>query len=399
MKDHDFEDLIEKLKEDNPLPVVAEAHNVDMHPSGQAFLGKCPFHDDQRPSFSIYLGNKGWRFKCYGASCQKTGDVFDFVGIWEFGDAWTRRGPQFTSAMEALGAQRFEKSRSHNLVLASAPRERPKITPRIKRIWDISLAIYGEVLFSPEYADVLAYLRKRHFTNATLRRYRFGFCPREKSPLLAATKAVGITQQDLLDARILAEGEYGTYEFFRGAEGQSGRIVVADIDHAYAAKYILGRILPWEDPEEVSAKYLGLRDFAKPILGASSLRRSDDPVLLVEGWWNRLTLWQWGYDAIAVSGAQLSPDQKGALARLRRTIVPVRDMDHPDAKGNIPGLIALQAWRDALPGMPEGIELPMEVDGVAIKDVNDLDKDLPAGVGEAIFADLAKRWGVFPKKK
>jgi len=301
--------------------------------------------------------------------------------------------------MEALGSERFEKPLASNLVLAKTPQERPEINSRIKRIWDIALAIYGEVLFRPEHTDVLSYLRKRKYTDATLRRYRFGFCPRENSPLLPAARAVGITEQDLIDARILVEGEYGTYEFFRGAKGQSGRIVCADLDHAFAASYILGRILPWEDPEEVSAKYLGLRDFSKPIMGLSSLRRSDEPVLLVEGWWNRLTLWQWGYDSIAVSGAMLSPDQKDALAKLRRTIIPVRDMDLPDSKGNIPGQIALQAWRDAIPGMSEGIELPMEVDGIPIKDINDLDKDLPEGVGEAIFADLAKKWGVFPKKK
>lgn len=43
--------------------------------AGKDKVGICPFHDDKRPSFTIY--DNGHRFKCF--SCSASGDCIDFV--------------------------------------------------------------------------------------------------------------------------------------------------------------------------------------------------------------------------------------------------------------------------------------------------------------------------------
>lgn len=43
--------------------------------SGQASMGKCPFHSERNPSFSVNRKKKVWH--CF--SCQKSGDVFTFI--------------------------------------------------------------------------------------------------------------------------------------------------------------------------------------------------------------------------------------------------------------------------------------------------------------------------------
>lgn len=48
---------------------------VDLRKGSGGWTGKCPFHDDDRPSFSLQT-NGHW--KCFGA-CDESGDVFDFV--------------------------------------------------------------------------------------------------------------------------------------------------------------------------------------------------------------------------------------------------------------------------------------------------------------------------------
>ena len=49
--------------------------------AGAIFKGKmikCPFHDDQHPSSSMFCGEDGaWRFKCQTSSCGFSGDIFD----------------------------------------------------------------------------------------------------------------------------------------------------------------------------------------------------------------------------------------------------------------------------------------------------------------------------------
>jgi hypothetical protein len=66
---------LEAIRRANPLPVVA-GKLVALKPGGAEWLGRCPFHSDRSPSFTIF--DQGQRFHCFG--CGATGDVLDFVG-------------------------------------------------------------------------------------------------------------------------------------------------------------------------------------------------------------------------------------------------------------------------------------------------------------------------------
>lgn len=62
---------------------------VALRRSGGSLMGRCPFHDDRRPSLSVKDGG----FRCFG--CGKSGDVFAFV--------MERDGLDFPAAVRALG--------------------------------------------------------------------------------------------------------------------------------------------------------------------------------------------------------------------------------------------------------------------------------------------------------
>ena len=48
---------------------------VELRQSGERFSGLCPFHEDRKPSFTVYP--QQGRYFCYG--CQKSGDVINFI--------------------------------------------------------------------------------------------------------------------------------------------------------------------------------------------------------------------------------------------------------------------------------------------------------------------------------
>ena len=48
---------------------------------GDELVGICPFHDDKRPSFSANISKD--MFQCFAGSCQKRGDILDFVANME----------------------------------------------------------------------------------------------------------------------------------------------------------------------------------------------------------------------------------------------------------------------------------------------------------------------------
>lgn len=65
---------IEQVRRDNPIAGVV-APEVKLHRAGREFKGRCPFHSEKTPSFTIFDG--GHRFQCFG--CGAAGDVVDYI--------------------------------------------------------------------------------------------------------------------------------------------------------------------------------------------------------------------------------------------------------------------------------------------------------------------------------
>jgi DNA primase catalytic core len=63
---------IQQLKSNiNLVDIVSE--NVDLRKTGNRFMGRCPFHGDRSPSFSV---NRDFYY-CFG--CKETGDAISFM--------------------------------------------------------------------------------------------------------------------------------------------------------------------------------------------------------------------------------------------------------------------------------------------------------------------------------
>ena len=189
-----------QIKDEHPLPGVLEQYGVSLRRSGRSFIARCPFHDDQHPSFSVYLGASGWKFKCWGGSCGKSGDVLDFIGLQLFGENWDNHdNSQFKDVLSALGAGDSGKSRATWTTPVSTPVERTPLSGEVQFAWEIALSIYGDIL--QKTPEARAYLEERSLPLEILRKYRFGYCPAEGSSLLAAAAMRRLTRQDLEDSR------------------------------------------------------------------------------------------------------------------------------------------------------------------------------------------------------
>jgi len=92
---------------------------VELRKAGKEFLGRCPFHADKTPSFSV-TEEKGL-FHCFG--CGESGDVFDFIMKID--------GLSFSRACNALGIESDKKSR-------------PALTPSRKRAAGLAAAWVNE---------------------------------------------------------------------------------------------------------------------------------------------------------------------------------------------------------------------------------------------------------------
>jgi DNA primase len=74
-----YDDLRAALRERVHIADLLQARGVPVRLNGRGGgTALCPFHDDHRPSLSIYRSRRddSERFRCW--SCGSRGDVFDF---------------------------------------------------------------------------------------------------------------------------------------------------------------------------------------------------------------------------------------------------------------------------------------------------------------------------------
>lgn len=63
------------IKEAARFEPILERYGLELTQKGQELVGRCPFHEDTRPSFRVNLGKNV--FHCFG--CHAKGNVLDFV--------------------------------------------------------------------------------------------------------------------------------------------------------------------------------------------------------------------------------------------------------------------------------------------------------------------------------
>ena len=161
---------IDRIKRQTDLAALVRARGVELHQHGSKDLaGKCPFHQDDQPSF-IVSPEKGL-FHCMG--CGAAGNAIQFVVKFD--------GVSFRHAFELLNAGTAAFS-----ALPAAPMKKATI-PRLESPLDSGAddaAIMGQVV--DYYHDrlwqtpgALAYLRGRGLCHEeTLKKFRLGFSDR-----------------------------------------------------------------------------------------------------------------------------------------------------------------------------------------------------------------------------
>src|SRR5919109_5100829 len=184
-----------RIKDASVREVVAAADMVDVvgartqlrRASGSRYMGRCPFHEERTPSFSVNPVEK--LYYCFG--CGKGGDAISFVRETENLD--------FVGAIEWL-AERFRVSLEYE---EASPRveEARKRRERLYALLDQTTSYFERLLWEGETgAPVRAYLEKRGLGEGIAKEFRLGLSPgrglaekaREKGFSLEEIRAAGL---------------------------------------------------------------------------------------------------------------------------------------------------------------------------------------------------------------
>src|SRR5262249_21455724 len=177
---------VEAVKQASDMVGVIEQRTPLRKGSGGRFTGRCPFHEERTPSFSV-SPDKGF-YHCFG--CGASGDTIRFVRETE--------GLDFVGAIEWL-AQRFNVPLEYE---ESAPeveqrrRRKERVLARLER----AASSYERYTWGAEGAAVARrYLESRGLGAAVCREFRLGLAP-GGSRLVALARGQAYARDELLEA-------------------------------------------------------------------------------------------------------------------------------------------------------------------------------------------------------
>jgi DNA primase len=179
-------DDIERVRLASRIVDVITVH-TQLKRVGRQWMGRCPFHSEKSPSFSV--NDEKGVFMCFG--CGAKGDVFKFVQLIEHVD--------FTGSVEALAAK-AGISLSYTSTVESAERGKRK---SLVEVMEQAVEFYHQrLLTGPDARPARDYLRSRGIDGSIARQFKIGWAPDEWDALsrAALAKTVNATPQQLVDA-------------------------------------------------------------------------------------------------------------------------------------------------------------------------------------------------------
>jgi len=291
---------------------------VDLVRRSGRWWGRCPFHEERSPSFSL-LPPDFRRYYCHG--CHVTGDAIDW--------AQTQEGAGgFYEAIEFL-AERFGVPVEYKDEDPSARAAREAQLQR-ETLLDRAAGFFEKFLWqSDEAAPARDYLGARGFDAALLTRFRVGYAPGNGSALARRARAEGFSNEEIVGSGLARRKGGDLADFF------VSRVIFPISNAQGRVMGFGGRTL---DPNE-RAKYVNSPEgphFKKRSI-LFGLHESRDAAarlkffVVVEGYTDVLALFAAGVDsAVACMGTSLTTEQ---IRLLRRWAPEVKLCFDADAAG------------------------------------------------------------------
>ena len=201
IRDSDIAELRERARIDGVVGEYVSLRNA----GGGSLKGLCPFHDERSPSFHVTPARGLWY--CFG--CGEGGDVISFLEKIEH--------LSFSEAVERL-AERVGIPLSYD---ESPGRPRATGAPREQRTRMVeahraAAEFYAERLLAADAALARAFLADRGFDRDAAEHFGVGFAPRDGDALHRYLRGRGFGEDDLVTGGLVARGQRGVYDRFRG---------------------------------------------------------------------------------------------------------------------------------------------------------------------------------------
>jgi len=378
-ENHDNDDVVAKIKEQADIVAIIGEH-VELKRSGVRYLGRCPFHHEKTPSFSVHGGQQFYH--CFG--CGASGDVFSFMMQYHNLD--------FPGALKELARRyridlpEFRPSREQE--------ERAARDERLYRINEQCATIFSRYLQEAPQARVAReYLARRGVGSELMARFGIGYAP---GPEVGGWTFLG-SQLDrdqtsaAVTAGLLGERDGGgTYDRFRD------RILFPIANLSGRVCGFGGRIVGEGQPKYLNSPESPVFNKSKLLLGLYQQKeeiRKRNQVILVEGNFDLVSLVGAGCPhVVAPLGTALTREQLRLLRRFTETMILLFDGDTAGRKAAVRAvpLFLAEQLSGRVAFLPDGDDPDTFVRGKGLAALNQLlsqAKALPEFTLEYLIAE------------
>ena len=328
------DDKIEEVRSRADIVEIVGSH-VRLRRAGRNFVGLCPFHNEKTPSFSVNA-ERGF-FHCFG--CGVGGSVFNFITRVE--------GLTFPEAVRSLAKKYGVTLPEHDLAGPAAGEREAML-----KASEVAAEFFAHVLWNTtDGAMARDYLKSRGISIETARTFMIGYAPSRPASLTKALEKRGLRDAGIKVGLVKKDGNVAigaeTYDMFRG------RVMFPIRDAQGRAIAFGGRVLDARLPKYINSPESPLYSKARTLYGlfearqaiSSSASSGKDRAILVEGYFDVITLWQAGFkEAVAGCGTALTVEQLRVLSRYTKNVIACFDGDAAGRKASMRALeIFLQA--------------------------------------------------------
>jgi len=282
--------------------------SVSLRKTGSNYVARCPFHEEETPSFSVSQTKQFYH--CFG--CGKHGDALQF--LMEFHNL------PFVDAAETLAAR----------VGMALPRDNDKgEVANYQLLYEVlqkATEFFERSLRLPIAHNAVAYLKKRGVSGRIAKNFALGFAPSGWDNLYNELKNQGYKEEQLLATGLLVQNENGRcYDRFRD------RVIFPIRDGRGRVLGFGGRVLGDEKPKYLNSPETVLFNKGSEVYGLYEARTRHNKLtrlVVVEGYMDVVALaQQTEIAAVATLGTALTEKHLDILWKYSKEVIFCFDGD------------------------------------------------------------------------
>ncbi len=282
----------------NILDIVS--NYVSLKRAGKNWVGRCPFHEERTPSFTV--NQEKQLFHCFG--CGEGGDLFSFLMKIE-----KHTFPEAVKLLaDSLNIRLDVDEDKYNLLY--------KLNERATKF-------YAQSLFEKEGEKALSYLLERGIKRETIEEFRLGYAP-AGFDILKSHLRKDSGEKELFLAGLQRQGSKGMFDWVQN------RLIFPIADRYGKIIGFGARALDESMPKYINTKETPIYNKSRVLYGlnkAGDLIREKREVILVEGYIDVIMSHQHGFkNVVATCGTALTENHI-SLIRSADSLVLCFDQD------------------------------------------------------------------------